>query len=117
MPAPTQAASLSPEPWVIPQDTVRPGPLEPGPVQASVAQGLANAPWRMNVDRVANAVTEAMSRVRSWASGNEPSAEGPVLDPVARAAQEFRDDEPEPEKDQYGCPFTRVHPADIGTAL
>eukprot|EP00969_Alexandrium_andersonii_P284971 12597769-Alexandrium_andersonii.AAC.1 len=108
MPAPSQAAALpAVTPWVIPQDTVRLEPLEPGPAQANVAQELAHAPWRMSVDRVANAVTQAMGRVRSWASGNEPSVEGPVPDPVARAAQELQ--EPEPEKDRYGCPVSRVH--------
>eukprot|EP00969_Alexandrium_andersonii_P304217 13447724-Alexandrium_andersonii.AAC.1 len=67
MPAPSQAAALpTVTPWVIPQDTVRQEPLEPGTVPASIAQELANALWRMNVGRVANAVTQAMDSVRGW---------------------------------------------------
>eukprot|EP00969_Alexandrium_andersonii_P340282 15041684-Alexandrium_andersonii.AAC.1 len=88
MPAPSQAAPRHPEPWVIPQDPVVPGPLEPGPVQASIAQGVATAPWRQAAGRVANAVTRAFGQAASWAHGNEPAVEGPEPDPATRRAQE-----------------------------
>eukprot|EP00969_Alexandrium_andersonii_P139487 6170801-Alexandrium_andersonii.AAC.1 len=46
-------------------------------------EGLANAPWRLNADRVADAVAQAANSAEAWSNGEEPPAEGPEPDRAA----------------------------------
>eukprot|EP00969_Alexandrium_andersonii_P333650 14745851-Alexandrium_andersonii.AAC.1 len=49
-----------------------------------------------------------------WSNSEEPPAEGP--EPNRAARREHLEAAMEADKDRYGCPYSRIHPADIADA-